>query len=715
MIHLIKTKIRFYMKRVNLVLFFLVISLMITQTAIAQKKGANNGVKTTKKEVAKPTGKETVKQVDAPKTNVVIAPVDPVLLTINGENVTKSEFLNVYFKNNANKSTPIDEKSINEYLELFINFKLKVKEAEMMKLDTSSAFTNELLGYRKQLAQPYLVDKDVNEILLNEAFSRTKFDIRASHILIRVDKDVMTKDTLLAYNKILSIRNRVLKGESFANLAEETSEDPSARDQKPQGGKPGTKGNKGDLGYFSAFDMVYPFENAAFSTPVSKVSEIIRTDFGYHILYVVDKKPALGKVHVAHLLIRYPENATSEDSAKIIAKVAEVNGKIKKGESFDELVKQYSDDKGSAPKGGLLPWFGPNRMVSEFVSVLYGMQQNQISEPVQTMYGWHFIKLIEKSKEQTFDDVKNELKQKIARDVRSNKSKDSFIDRLKAEYSFKAMPKMVDEFIPVLDSTFKQGKWTVAKASNLNKTIFVLDGKSFTQTQFANYLEKHQADSPKEDNSNVLKTRFKTWVEDEIVNYEDSRLSDKYADFKILMKEYRDGILLFDLTDRKVWSKAIKDSTGLQNYYDELKINYKYPRRVDANIYKFKDEKTANSALKIIQKGTAKGLSSDEIVKSINVNNQTLVTFETGIYAKGDKKVVDEFEWKVGLSGVINLSNEFYVLQINQLLEPSYKPLSEIKGIVISEYQNLLEREWIRELKSKYVVVVNQEVFKSIK
>ncbi len=693
------------MKRVYLVSVLVLAFVLTNSSAFAQKK-ENNKAK-------KPAKKEAVKSESA-KNIVPATPVDPVLLTINGENITKSEFLSVYQKNNANKQAPIDEKSLNEYLELYINFKLKVKEAEFLKLDTSSAFNNELAGYRKQLAQPYLVDKDVNDALLNEAYSRSKFDVRASHILIRVDKDAAPKDTLNAYNKILALRNRFLKGESFASLAVASSEDPSARDQRAEGGKPGYKGNKGDLGYFSVFDMVYPFENAAFTTPVGQVSPIIRTDFGYHILYVADKKPALGKVHVAHLLVKLNENATAADSAAALVKVNEIKAKINNGENFDELVKQYSDDKGSAPKGGLLPWFGSNRMVPEFVSMLYTMQPNQISEPVLTMYGWHFIKLLEKSKEQTLDEAKSELKMKIARDIRSNKSKDSFIERLKSEYSYVAYPKTMDEFVPLLDSTFRLGSWQATKASNLNKIMFVLDGNKYNQTQFAAYLEKHQGDSPKEESSSILKNRFKSWVEDEIIAYEDSRLSQKYPDFKALLKEYRDGILLFDLTDKKVWSKAIKDSVGLQNYYDELKVNYKYPRRVDAVIYKANDEKTANKALKVIKKETAKGTKSDDIVKKINAK-ETLITSETGIYAKGDNNVIDEFEWKQGVSNVITSKNSFYIVQIDKVLEPSVKPLSEIKGIVISEYQNYLEKEWIKELKAKYTVVVNQEVLKSIK
>ncbi len=691
------------MKRKILSLLIVTLCLTLVQVSTyGQKKGTNKTKKTEK---------------TAPVTLEVKAPiVDPVIMKINNEPVTKSEFLAIFMKNNNIKENSIDANSINEYLDLYINFRLKVKEAEFLKLDTSSILLNELSGYRKQLAQPYLVDKDINEALLNEAYLRSANDVRASHILIKVGKDAKPKDTLAAYNKILNIRKRIIAGEDFGKVAGETSEDPSARDQEASNGRPAYKGNKGDLGYFSAFDMVYPFENAAYNTQLGQISNIFRSDFGYHILKIADKKPALGKIHAAHLLVTYPRDAKAIDSLNVIKKIDEIKAKIAKGESFEELVKQYSDDKGSAEKGGALPWFTSNRMLPEFVSTIYKLEKDQISEPVATTYGWHFIKLLETKKPGTFDEMKADLKMRIARDVRSNKSKDSFIQRLKNEYSFKEMTKVIEDYIPIIDSSFNQGLWTSEKASKLNKPMFILDNKTYTQTDFTSYLSKNQGDNKNEEILSVLKNRYKTWIEEVIMNYEDNRLETKYPEFKNLIKEYRDGILLFDLTDKKVWTKAIKDSIGLQNYYDRIKNNYKYANRADAVIYKTTDKKTAEKALKAIKKGISKNIAPEEIIKPFNAKTKDIISIESGKYSKGDNKIIDNIEWKSSVSEIIvNDKNEFIIVVINSILEPSPKPITEIKGIVISEYQNYLEKEWIKELREKYTVTVDQEVVKSIK
>ncbi|MCD4679059.1 MAG: peptidylprolyl isomerase, partial [Bacteroidales bacterium] len=245
---------------------------------------------------------------------------DEVILRVGGEDITKSEFLNVYQKNNI-KGQAIDKKSLNEYLELYINFKLKVRESKDLGLDTVTAFKTELDGYRTQLAKPYLVDKDVNEELLQEAYERMKLDVRAKHILIKVGENALPKDTLEAYNKIIKLYGRIINGESFESVAIEASEDQSVRDRQATKAQPFVKGNAGDLGYFSVFDMVYAFENGAYNTNVDEMSQPVRTDYGYHSIMVSDKKEAMGRVQVAHIFLKFPENATPEDSLKLKSRV----------------------------------------------------------------------------------------------------------------------------------------------------------------------------------------------------------------------------------------------------------------------------------------------------------------------------------------------------------------------------------------------------------
>lgn len=675
-----------------------------TKTTTTNKKTETN---TTTKKVETET-----KTVPPTNTQTVVVENDPILITIGNENITKSEFLAVYMKNNTSKDSKIKKEDLQEYLELFINFRLKVKEAEFMKLDTATSFINELAGYRKQLTQPFLIDKEVNDLLLQEAYERSKWDVRASHILIKIDQEASPKDTLIAWNKIMNIRKRIVAGEDFGKVAAETSEDPSARDQYVAG-RPPMKGNKGDLGYFSVFDMVYPFETGAFSTPVGQISMPVRTSFGYHLIKVTDKKPSLGKIQVAHLLLNKHTEGNSADSLKNITKIKEIQAKLQQGVSFDDLVKEYSDDKGSAAKGGMLPWFGPNRMVPEFVEVIYGLKKNEISAPTLTMYGWHFIKLIDYKGVPSFDESKNELKMKITRDIRSNKSKDVFIARLKKEYNFTEDIKSFEAFYPLADTTLLTGNWKAQKAANMSKPMIKFASKTLTQTDFAAYLEKHQGDSKSDDAKAILKSRYNKWVEDAIIEYEDSQLSAKHKEFRDLMKEYRDGILLFELTDQMVWSKAVKDTLGLQDFYDDIKLNYQNPRRVEASIFKFKDEKIARKNLKTINTLIAQGTKPADIVTQLNKKAQ-VVELEGGIYAKGDNSVVDGFEWKKGVSDVVYTNGEYQIVYMNSVMEMSPKPLSEIKGIVISEYQNYLEKEWIKSLRKKYPYKVDMNVFNSI-
>ncbi|MGB3946622.1 MAG: peptidylprolyl isomerase, partial [Bacteroidia bacterium] len=385
---------------------------------------------------------------------------DAVLMTIGQNKVTVAEFESVYKKNNT-KDVANDAKSLNDYVDLFVNFKLKVKEAEELKLDTAKAFKDELAGYRKQLAQPYLTDKDVNEKLLQETYSRLQEDVHASHILVKVAETALPKDTLEAYNKIMKIRARVLKGEDFNKVASEKgiSDDPSAKD------------NGGDLGYFTALQMVYTFETAAYTTKVGDVSMPVRTRYGYHIIKVHDKRKAQGEVLVAHIMVKTPPNMTKEDSTNAVTKINEIHSKLKAGAKFEELATQFSDDKTSAKKGGELMWFGTSKMPIEFEKASFALKnKGDFSNPTKTKYGWHVIKLIDRRGLATFDAMKNELKDKVTKDSRSQAGRASLIAKIKAEYKFKENLAARDEFAKVLDSTVFEGTWDKAKAASLKKT-----------------------------------------------------------------------------------------------------------------------------------------------------------------------------------------------------------------------------------------------------
>lgn len=636
---------------------------------------------------------------------------DPVILNVAGEEISRSEFLNVYMKNNVN-SEVLDRKSLEEYMELYINFRLKVKEAEALGLDTVRSFKEELAGYRKQLAQPYLIDEEMNKSLLQEAYDRKKTDIRASHILIRVDRNAAPADTLIAYKKVMNLRKRILKGEDFGKVAMEESDDLSARDRQMEGRT--IKGNLGDLGYFTVFDMVYPFETGAYNTPVGEVSMPVRSDFGYHLIKVTDRKPALGRVQVAHIMMRLPADANAEDSARIAAKAMEVYTRILNGEDFARMAEQNSDDKSTAAKGGVLPWFGANKMIPEFISEITKLKNlNDVSKPFLTSFGWHIVKLLDRKDIGAYEDVVNELKQSLTRSDRAKKSEEALLNRIRREYKYTENLKARDDFYKVVTDTIFSAKWSAQQAAGLKKTIMTIGRRSFSQQDFADWLAKNQRKRAKEDIRTFVNGMFTTFVNETLLAYEDSRLESKYPDFKMLVKEYRDGILLFELTDQKIWSKAVKDTTGLEAFYNQNKGNYMWDQRLDATVYTL--ESTDDKLIAGLRKAISGGLTDTELLTQFNTDTTSLLTIDHRKYQKGDNELIDSLEWKPGLAPESIDEGKVTLVNIHALLNPEPKKLNEARGLITADYQNYLEQEWIRELRARYPFKVNEEVLSSIK
>lgn len=677
---------------------------------------------------------------------------DPVIMKINDRPIKKSEFEAVYRKNNGREavSTP---KSVREYVELFALFKSKVFEAESVGLDTLTSFKTELAGYRRQLAAPYLTDKNTNESILTETYERMKLEVRASHILIRVDETSLPKDTLEAWTRISIIRNALLgKYPSAAELANydkllknttEVSKSLKAKDSAsykakitniknlaaiagdvadkfpviaPRTSEDGSAiDNKGDLNYFSALDMVYPFESAAYNTKVGEVSTIVRTKFGYHILKVYDKRKNRGEITVAHIMAKFPKNPTDQDKANAKTKIDEINAKLKAGQSFEELAKQFSDDKQSGERGGGLAPFKSGRLAKQFEDAAFELKNNNdVSEPVLTSYGWHLIKRLDLKPIAEFKDLKSELKNRVARDSRSQMGRVALIDKIKKENNFKENPKSLNEFSGIMDSTYLKATWKAERAAKFgNKEMFNLGGKSYTQMDFAKFLETQMSFRSNIDVVELMKGIYKTWVDENVVAFEDTQLEKKYVDFSNLYREYRDGILLFDLTDQKVWSKAVKDTTGLREFYQKNKNNYLWGERAEVTIYKCLNEKIAKDVRKMLKD------KKDEksITETLNKTSQLNLAVESITYLKGENKYVDA-NWKVGVAekdSKDEKENKIQVLVVNKLLAKSPKTLGECRGNVTADYQTFLDTDWLNYLKSKYKYTVDEDVLNTIK
>lgn len=510
----------------------------------------------------------------------------PTIETLGPVAVPAGEFAYVYKKNNGSAPEYGTKASVQEYLDLYTNFRLKVLDAEKRGLDTTQAFKRELDGYRQQLSQPYLTEKSVTDQLVREAYERLQQEISASHILVRVAPDAAPADTLAAYQKISQYRTQVLGGADFGKLASTASEDPSAKE------------NGGKLGYFTAMQMVYPFESAAYKTPVGQVSPPVRTRFGYHLIKVNDRRPAQGEIKVAHLMVRLNAGAPKTDSATARKKVDELYSRLRKGESWDKLVAQFSEDAGSAANGGELPPFGTGRMIPAFEEVAFKLQKpGDIAAPVQTPYGFHIIKLLEKQPVAKFSDLEPTLKSKVAKDSRSELNRAAFLKRIRTENQFLEIPAAKSFAFAKADTSLIKGHFKYAaavaagkggrksaKAGSDNLPLFTIKGQPYLVKDFLAFVQQSQRPRPTAQPAFVMQQLYDQFVDQSLTDFEKNHLDTKYEDYRMLVKEYRDGILLFQLMDEKVWSKAIEDTTGLRKFFLANQAKYQWDQRAQGSL-----------------------------------------------------------------------------------------------------------------------------------
>ncbi|SNR15643.1 peptidylprolyl isomerase [Tenacibaculum jejuense] len=462
---------------------------------------------------------------------------DEVLLTINKTPIYVSEFKRVYEKNLDQIKE--EEKDIDKNLNLFINYKLKLIDAYQLKLDTSKTYKSELNSYKNQLMTPYLHDDEFKQKMVKEAYDRTLEEVRASHILLAYPKNSDKKDSLTLKKKLEEVRTRILNGEAFEKVAKEVSSDPSA------------KINGGDLGYFSAFRMVYQFEDAAYKTKVGDISKPFGTRFGYHILKVTDKRKSRGEVEAAHILIRNTE-------AKGKSKIDSIYKQILSGLAFGDAAKEYSEDKGSAVNGGKLPRFGSGRMVLPFENAVMDLQKiNDVSKPFKTRFGWHIVKLLKKYPVKTFEEMKEDLQRKIRTSNRGNLSTQRLIKKLKKDYQPQENGTLIHKMSHKEPLT-KQDSLTV---------VYTIKDKKITLNEFLDFSQNKRYITTGE-----LWEKFK---DQEILNYYKNNLEHIYPEYKYTLQEYKDGLLLFDLMKMKVWNKSQNDSEELLAFFNKNKKDYK--------------------------------------------------------------------------------------------------------------------------------------------
>lgn len=532
----------------------------------------------------KPVSASKISKPSAVKAKVVAANPDDEkpIMTIGATKVPFREFRYVYNKNNERAEDAFTDKSVREYVDLYVKFKLKVMDAEKEGLDTTNAFRKEFEGYKKQLAKPYLTDKSVTERLVKEAYNRMKEEVNASHILVKCDAKADPKDTLAAYNKAMDYRKKILAGESFEKMAREHSDDPSA------------KSNGGSLGFFTAMQMVYPFEDAAYKTAKGAITMPIRTQFGYHLLKVVDRRASQGQITVAHIMIRANPGMPAEDSIAARKKINDIYARLQKGENFGALATEFSDHTDSKPKGGLLPPFGAGSMLPAFENAAFALKDTgNYSPPFQTPFGWHIVKLKNKKPLEPFEELKSSLESKVSKDSRSELNKSLLVARLKKENGLVENKALMTYGISKADTNLINGKWKYDMTDKkLDQVLFTIKDKKLTLADFWKFVEKRQHSTKSKEPVYQMTLLYKEFVDQEVLDYEESHLAQKYEDYKMLVKEYRDGILLFNMMEKKVWNKGTEDTTGLKTYHSDNKAKYRYDTRAKVTIYAANSQKT---------------------------------------------------------------------------------------------------------------------------
>ena len=624
-----------------------------------------------------------------------------VLFTVDSNPYYSNDFVRIYNKN-LDLVKDESQKDLDKYLDLYIGYKLKVNKAHKLGLQNSTQYQNELKGYRSQLAKTFVTDKKVTQALIEEGYQRLQKEVNASHILLLCDENALPEDTLKIYNKAIEIRNRITqKGEDFEIVAQQASEDPSAKD------------NKGNLGWFSAFRMVYPFESMAYNTKIGGVSQPVRTRFGYHIIKVNDVRANRGEIQVAHIMTMNAKEG--EDATKPKTTIDEVYKKLQQGEKFEELAKQFSEDKSSAPKGGMLNRFGSGQLSSDlFENAAFNLtKENPISAPIQSEYGWHIIKLIDRFPIKTLEESKIELENKISRDDRSHLISNSLTEKLRKKYPAKTDKKTLELVKKSVTDDYYDNKWELpTDLKPFEKKLLTIDKKNIDATDFLNYLKAQEKNSIKvKPTSKLVETLYSKYIDEQLNSYYDENLEKEFPEFAATMEEYRDGLLLFDLMDKEIWQRSKNDTIGLTNFYKNMKEKPMWKTRAQAIVISSTKEDMVNKALQLLKSGK----KPQEIKDQLNTKEVVNVMIQENFYEENDTTFPKNTKMEVGYSNVTKNGDYYFATQILKILPAGEKTFDECKGKLVNEYQQYLEQHWVDELKKEFTVKVNKNVFEKLK
>lgn len=615
---------------------------------------------------------------------------DQVLFSVGNETVMANEFIKLYNKN-LNLIQDQSQKDVDEYLKLYQIYKLKLQQARDLRLDEKEEYINEFNKYKKQLSSNYLTNITVKEQLVKEAYDRSVKEVNVDHILVILDKSAT--DTSAAYSEALRLRDVLIQENDFNKIKSQVHNGETVFAEQ--------------LGYFSVFKVVYPFESIAYNTPIGEVSMPFRTQFGYHVLRVNDKRTSY-EVTAAHIMILNKNDDTSMNPEE---RINEVYNLYKAGQKFEDLVKQYSEDKNSSGKGGKLNTFKAGQLgSSEFEEQALKLNVGEVSKPFKTKYGWHIVKLIDKKESEAFEDVKSSFETKVKRDSRSKIIDQTFINDLKTLYK---VPQYFDlsYFEHIVNDSIYTNQWTVPVDLPQDKVLFDFGDKKITYSDFANYIQSNQRQSKNLDNKTLVNSLFQDFIRKKLIAYHEENLEKMNPEYAAILSEFRDGLLLFDVMQEKVWGAVEKDTIALKKYYLANKSKYIWPERADVDIISSPNKTSIIKA----RQALIEAKSIQEIKELMNTkNNQNIIT-TSGVFSKTYQAFPKDFTFTVGISEIYEHNNSFYVVLINKILPKTPKEFDETKGKVISDYQEILEKDWIEELRNSYQIKVNKKTLKKVK
>ncbi|OFY64957.1 MAG: hypothetical protein A2V64_10280 [Bacteroidetes bacterium RBG_13_43_22] len=624
---------------------------------------------------------------------------DKILMTVAGKEVPAGEFIRMFNKSRE-PGTPANA---DDYLQQYIVFKLKVADAIKEGYDTTRAFRNELNGYRNQLAQNYLTDTQAKEKLLKKIYERSLTEINAWHILVSCNAEAKPADTLAAWQKAADIKERIIKGESFEQVARGTSDDPSV------------KINGGNLGYFTVFQMIMPFEDAAYNMKKGAISDPVRTPYGYHIISIVDKRPARGKILVSHIMKAASPGIDEKESKQAKEDINTIYEELRAGGSFSELAKKYSDHKESAANGGKLNWFGTGEIISDFSEAAFSIPDTgKYTGPIRTPYAWHIIKLLDRKPPGSFAETRSYLESRINQSYLNSLSKKSFTDKLKSEYKFRINQPAYNWFVQNTDTLIIRGLAKYNKATMPSGNLYTFADQHLTIKDFATYLERRGSMIVTDDPESFISQSVEARISDQIIKYENLILEKKYPDFRYLMNEFHDGILLFEISGEKIWNRVGEDSAGLKHYYEEHKLEFLTRKGITAKIYTLRSPEKERAFISAYRKYSRKSSTDELMAAKFNKKDDSLLVITEGTWYSGDDPELDKIEWKKGME-YRTINNLPTIIAISSVIEPEPLLFEEVQGEMMTGYQDYLENEWVRQLKSKYTVNVDESVLAEVK